>query len=62
MKVMFDFKCQDCGEVYEGLIEPFEVDNVEATEKCEFCGGKLKRVWAFGYGKFNGTGFTKSTT
>lgn len=62
MKKLFEFECQECGEKFEGLVEFEEIAGIEETESCKYCKGDLKRVFTFGYGKFNGTGFTKSTT
>ena len=60
MKQRFEFKCQneECGEIYEGMIE---ADEIEETEKvaCVYCHGKIKRVWGVGSVFFKGTGFTR---
>ena len=59
----FEFKCQNCGEVYESMLEQEglqkEIQEVEDTVKCQYCKGKLKRVWGVGKVIFNGAGFTK---
>ena len=62
MKKIFEFQCQQCQEYSEGLIEYEDIADVEQNEPCPLCGGKLKRVFKFGYAKFNGSGFTKRNT
>ena len=62
MRKIFSFKCQKCGEVHESLCEDYEIKEIEKNNKCQLCGGDLKRVWTFGYGIFKGSGFTKRST
>jgi len=62
MKKLFEFECQKCKEISEGLMEFEDVAGTEKNDCCPLCGGKVKRVFTFGYGKFNGTGFTKRST
>lgn len=59
MKMLFEFKCTKCNEVFESLCESSEVDEIERTFRCTKCSSPVLRVWSFGYGKVNGAGFTR---
>ncbi len=39
--LIYDFKCQDCGELTEGWASSADTD---ATIKCEHCGGTARRI------------------
>lgn len=62
MNIVFEFACESCYEKFDGLMRHDEVSDTEENTPCPECGGKLKRVWTFGYGKFNGAGFTRRST
>ncbi|HRX15596.1 MAG TPA: zinc ribbon domain-containing protein [Spirochaetota bacterium] len=50
----YDYKCQDCGHVFEA----FQSMSADPLEKCEKCGGTVKRIIGAGAGIiFKGSGF-----
>jgi predicted nucleic acid-binding Zn ribbon protein len=59
---LYELKCPECGKIYEVMCTFEELKSeVEGTNKCT-CGALTKQKLGFGYGKFNGAGFTKRTT
>jgi len=59
---LFELKCPECGKTYEVMATFTELkEDVEGTHTCT-CGVLTKQKLGFGYGKFNGSGFTKRTT
>ncbi len=50
----YDYKCMNCGDVFEH----FQKMTDHPLEKCNKCGGELKRLIGAGLGPiFKGTGF-----
>jgi len=50
----YEYECQNCGKIFEY----FQSINEPPKEKCEICGGPLKRLVSAGAGLiFKGSGF-----
>ena len=51
---IYEYECEDCGK----RVEVFLIGKENEPEKCENCGGKLKRLISGGVGFiFKGSGF-----
>jgi predicted nucleic acid-binding Zn ribbon protein len=61
-KILYEVVCTKCGEVFSLFTWADQIEEDIAKAKCTECGSPVRRVWTFGMGKFNGTGFTRSNT